>query len=271
MTDILDFARLNSATKYPSIRTYHALDGRGNVMDNTSTIYAPGSEVVVTEKVNGTNTRIVFFPDGDYVIGAREHLLYAKGDRLINPEHDIVQTLIPIAERIKHDPDGGNQIVTFFLEVYGGSVGKAAHQYTAKRALGARLFDVAITTADVLDWPVEAISTWRKSGGQRWFTEATLGRAAAASDIPLVPRLATLKDVDLPGTLWETYDYMVDLLPATRVALDDRPDAGGNAEGIVLRSKDRRVITKARFDDYRKVLFPEPPRKSRPQRGQTVS
>jgi hypothetical protein len=53
--------------------------------------------------------------------------------------------------------------------------------------------------------------------------------------------------------------FVAEHLPGTRVALDG--GAGGRAEGVVLRTADRSVIAKARFQDYRRTL------KRRSQRG----
>ncbi len=70
-------------TKYPSIPTYHALDPRnGGLLDET--VPFTGT-VLATEKVDGTNARIVQLPDGGYLLGSREELLYAKGDLIGNP------------------------------------------------------------------------------------------------------------------------------------------------------------------------------------------
>ncbi|WP_043463946.1 hypothetical protein [Kitasatospora sp. MBT66] len=46
--------------------------------------------------------------------------------------------------------------------------------------------------------------------------------------------------------------WLGEVIPATRVALDD--GAVGGAEGIVLRDASRRVIAKARFQDYERTL-----------------
>jgi hypothetical protein len=48
------------------------------------------------------------------------------------------------------------------------------------------------------------------------------------------------------------HKFLTATLPGTLAALDE--DAGGRAEGIVLRSEDRSVIAKARFQDYERAL-----------------
>lgn len=243
-------AALNTATKYPSIPTYHALDPKnGSLIEEEFTAFT--GDVILTEKVDGTNGRIVLFPDGDFFIGSREELLYAKSDRIGNPALGIVDALEPLADRLK-PRDEHRQILVFFLEVYGHKIGGAAKQYTSNGDVDYRLFDIACLLPDVLDWDRAQISSWRDGGGQRFCNEATLQRAADAEGIELTPRLATLDAANVPVGLEATRDWLAAYLPATRVALDD--GAGGQPEGIVLRTTDRSMIAKARFQDYTRTL-----------------
>jgi hypothetical protein len=97
--DELALDHVNSATKYPSIATYHVLKGRGNLTESRSCTF--GNACLVTEKVDGANARIVFFASsGDYLIGSREELLHAKGDRIANPSMRVVEATRPIADRM---------------------------------------------------------------------------------------------------------------------------------------------------------------------------
>ncbi|MCU1617221.1 MAG: hypothetical protein JWO98_4761, partial [Frankiales bacterium] len=56
----VDLAALNSATKYPSIPTYHELDPKNGGLLEIPTAFE--GDVVLTEKVDGTNGRIVLLP-----------------------------------------------------------------------------------------------------------------------------------------------------------------------------------------------------------------
>lgn len=245
----MNLAPLNSATKYPSIPTYHALDPKnGSLLDEPTAF--PG-DVILTEKVDGTNGRIILMPDGDYYIGSREELLHARGDRITNPALGIVAALTPLADQLK-PRDEHRQILVYFLEVYGHKVGAAAKQYTGHGAVGYRLFDVACLLPDVLDWPREQISAWREGGGQRFCTEATLQRVAKAEGVELAPRLGTVAAAEVPTGIEEMAAFLAGRLAVTQVALDE--GAGGGPEGIVLRSGDRSVIAKARFQDYARTL-----------------
>jgi hypothetical protein len=258
----MDLAKLNSATKYPSIETYHVLGDKGRLTEELGPFAGiePEVEVVLTEKVDGTNIRIVLLPDGDYFIGIRESLIYAKGDRIVSDAlNGAAHVAMPFAEaaaKWQADKDYSTHMFTgiqvFFMEVYGHKIGGAAKNYTKGTDMGARLFDLAYVPLDTLDKSREEIASWRDHGGQRFATEATLLRASAALGLPHTPRLGTVMSDSLPTTLEGMQDLLGQMLPATWAALSD--DAQMRPEGIVLRTKDRSVIAKARFEDYARTL-----------------
>ena len=93
----VDLRRLNSATKYPSIMTYHSLGEKGSLLDEHMDM--GDGELIFTEKVDGTNSRIVVAPGADYVLGSREELLHARGDLIFNPALGIVEAIRDVAER----------------------------------------------------------------------------------------------------------------------------------------------------------------------------
>ncbi|MDG6104639.1 RNA ligase family protein [Dactylosporangium aurantiacum] len=244
----VDLRLLNSLTKYPSIATYHTLEPGSGCLAAPATVF-PG-EVVATEKVDGTNSRLVLLPDGSYLIGSREELLYAKGDLIGNPALGIVEQLKPVAERLPR----GAGIRVYYLELYGGKVGGAAKQYTRDPArFGWRLFDVAELAdwQEPLTWSPAKISAWRESGGQPWLPEDALVALAAQAGLELTPRLWHRPGAELPAGIEDMHQLLTATLPATLVGLDG---AEGRAEGLVLRAPDRSVIAKARFQDYERTL-----------------
>src|ERR1700735_5803566 len=84
----VDLGKLNSMTKYPSILTYHALGDKGVLQE---TVQVPFSgRIICTEKVDGTNTRLIFCPDGSALVGSREDLLWERRDMTGNPAMGIV-------------------------------------------------------------------------------------------------------------------------------------------------------------------------------------
>ncbi|GAA5178752.1 hypothetical protein GCM10023322_06650 [Rugosimonospora acidiphila] len=245
-----DLLALNSMTKYPSIPTYHALDPRdGGLLDECVAFAQP---VIGTEKVDGTNARVLLLPDGSYLLGSREELLYARGDLIGNPSQGIVAAVKPLAEAVRSERD--DTIRVLYLEVYGGRIGAAAKKYSTCGAVGWRLFDEARIDdyAEVLDWPAERISRWRDDGGQRFVDERQLNATASAASVELTPRLFTIEPTELPTEVAKTRAFLAEHLPHTRVALDDA--APGSSEGMVLRTADRSTIAKARFQDYDRTL-----------------
>lgn len=244
----VDIGALNSATKYPSIPTYHTLDPtNGGLLDDTVPFVG---DVIGTEKLDGTNARIVSLPGGQYVIGSREELLYARGDLIGNPALGIVGALRELADGVKGaDTD---EITVYFLEVYGGKVAAASREYTGHRALGFRMFDVAKVPLEALEWPRARISHWRDNGGQAFLDEAALTAVAKQEGVELTPRLFVIDAVELPVEIEETRAFVATHAARTLAALD--ADAKGGAEGIVMRTVDRSVIAKARFQDYDRTI-----------------
>ncbi|MEH1057585.1 RNA ligase family protein [Micromonospora sp. CPCC 206171] len=241
-----DLRAVNSMTKYPSIPTYHALDPRdGGLREEVVEFTGP---VTLTEKVDGTNSRIILTPDGRYLIGSREELLHARGDLIANPALGIVDALRRLAEQLCTDAPA-DRFTVYYLEVYGGKVTGASKHYTDSRRIGHRLFDIAEFDgyADLLARSPEQLAAWRDGGGQRWLDERELLARAEAYGLATVPRLATVDAAELPRDLDKTYAFLTDQLPHTLVALDGVP---GRSEGLVLRDARRSVIAKARFQDY---------------------
>lgn len=242
---------LNSLTKYPSIPTYHQLNPANGRLIETDPAPFRGP-VIGTEKVDGTNARIICLPDETYLIGSREELLYAKGDLIGNHAQGIVPALRDLADALP--PVQDDVVRVHFLEVYGGKVTAASKHYSSTKAVGFRLFDVSMITnyRALLAQGAAAISTWRDNGGQPYLDEHALTEAARRDGIPLTPRLFHLDSSALPSGLSETHDFLAGHLPSTRCALDE--DAAGRPEGIVVRQPDRGVIAKARFADYSRTL-----------------
>lgn len=243
---------LNSATKYPSILTYHALDPRkGMLLEDQPTTFV--GTVYGTEKIDGTNGRITLLPDGDWFIGSREEFIYAKGDRIRNPELHIVSTLAPIAETLVPT----DEVRTYFFEIYGGAIGGAWKNYTTdKMQTGARLFDVHVMPesvyTDVLSRPREHISLWRQNGGQTFLGLQELLLAAREHGLKSVPHIFGMPATEIPTTLLDMRVFLDFYMTHSYVCLD--AEAKGSPEGLILRSEDRSTIVKARIQDYDRTL-----------------
>lgn len=247
----MDLDKLNSATKYPSILTYHEMGDRGRLRDTVQVPFPAGDPVYLTEKLDGTNARILMLPDGPrrYIIGSREEFLTAQGDLIFGKEYGIVKALEPIAERLSAQH---GYIAVHFFEVFGAGL-PAAKQYTAGQTIAVRLFDVALIPLDALDKPIEKIAAWRDHGGQPFMRLDQLEHVVEGfqeSGIPInqVPSQGAV--TSLPTALDATYEW----LKAFERSQCDLGGGQGRAEGVVARTLDRKTIAKIRFEDYERTL-----------------
>lgn len=273
--DQSDLPMLDSLTKYPSIPTYHDIGDRGRLLPTIRTPFAHNVEIIVTEKVDGSNGRIILFPDGSYVIGSRDALLHASGDMIYNEDMRIVETILA-KQTIDHfthcDPKIGigasifaPQVAVIFVEVFGSNIGKGGKQYCGTANLTSlRVFDICTFDEDdlrdkLLSWPKEKspdwVAGWREHGGQRFLTEFEIKNKLPKA-VPLTQRvhgesLLTV-GVNLPTGIPETLDWMEQMIKKTECDLAS--DAGGKPEGLVIRTPDRSVIAKLRFEDYERTL-----------------
>jgi flavin-binding protein dodecin len=246
-----DLGKLNSLTKYPSILTYHALGDKGALLD---TVQVPlAGRVVGTEKVDGTNTRLIFCPDGAAVVGSREDLLWERRDLIGNPAMGIVEAVRDAVQRLHERLCRPDAVVVYFVEVFGRNVGAAARQYTKEGKVGFRLFDVAVIGdyEAVLGLPAEQVARWRDQGGQTYLDADRLAEAASAAGFEPVPALFDLDASQVPTGVEDTYRFLLGC-GASRCKLDDA--AEGVPEGVVVRSPDRSRIAKLRREDYERTL-----------------
>jgi hypothetical protein len=243
--------RLNSLTKYPSIPTYHALGEKGRLTPALNVEFT--SDIHVTEKVDGTNARLICTPEG-VLIGSREDLLWATGDLIHNPALGIVDTLRDFAQKLRDHTFAG-AIVVFYGEVYGHGVGAAAKQYASQGNRGFRLFDVCLLqedlVSDMLARPTEQIAAWRERNGQTFASVSACDELAAQLGCARVPAPGVYSSDVWPRDLFDARDFL-NGFAESKAGLDG--SALGKAEGIVARTADRSQIAKLRFEDYQRTL-----------------
>lgn len=249
------YDKLNTLTKYPSILTYHKMGKKGRLDDELSyPIRDDIQELYLTEKIDGTNSRIII-SGNDYIIGSREELLHAKGDRIYNPTLGIVTNLKTIAERIvstlNFDELG---VMVIYGETYGGNIGKNRKNYSNDGNVGFRVFDVwEMNINDVLNLfnktSQSDISSWRENGNQPFYSIEELSELSKFLQLHQAPQLSTMPYDIFPITINDTYNLLRNYTE-TKVGLD----VHGKSEGIVVRNKDRSFIAKIRFADYERTL-----------------
>jgi hypothetical protein len=124
----MDYGKLNSMTKYPEIKTYHKMGEKGRLQPELSIELDRDKLYHVSEKVDGTNTRMIFIVEEDtidYFIGSREELLTAKDDRIYNPTLEVVANLSEpasiISDNLFYRNNVREGVYTLYSELYGGN------------------------------------------------------------------------------------------------------------------------------------------------------
>lgn len=242
--------KLNSATQYPSILTYHELGERGRLTEQRTAVFGDG-DVEVTEKIDGTNARILIpsAETGAPLIGSRTELLHHLPDLIANPAQGIVDATRAIAHRIAPVlAPGPDTVVVVFGEVFGGKASSGSKNYSTSGAVGFRVFDIARVPVAVLEWDLQRIAQWRDGGGQEFVATGELAGAVEPADLPLVPSLAAGAP---PESVVDTHAWLRATITSTLALLDDT--GKGAPEGVVVRTADRSVIAKIRFEDYERT------------------
>lgn len=239
----MNLKALNSLTKYPSIPTYHAIGEKGKLQP--AHLKLPDEPLYATEKIDGTNARIILVGD-DFFIGSRENLLYAKDDRIGDPAMGIVGGLVlPATEAsIRWNGDVEHGCLVVYGEFYGGKT-TACKSYGA--ANGFRVFDIARFKADSFaHWmsrDPQDISRWRDEGGQPFVNMDLCQHLSDTLGFKTVPVVEC--DGPIPGDIEETQNWLWN-------TCEDTSLGEGPAEGVVVRNASRSFIAKLRHEDYRR-------------------
>lgn len=259
-------AALNTATKYPSIPTYHKFGEKGRLTEELNVTFK--GAVIGTEKIDGTNTRIILTPGGPYMIGSREELLYAEGDYIHSPNQGIVdvvqgwvegrQGLIADLEDDFCGEEGllskNRPIIVLYGETFGDRRnGQAWKNYTLDGVGGMfRLFDIVTVPRVVLEWDKSTIAAWRDAQKQSWLSYDQFNQAVDILQAKVAPQVFSIAADEFPTTVKDTLEFMKDRLQQSVVARDF--DALRRPEGFVVRTPSGSKIAKLRFEDYEKTL-----------------
>lgn len=252
----------NSITKYPSILTYHVMGDRGCLHPVLSEMeYFPKTDddLYVSEKIDGENTRIIILND-DYILGKREDWLYAKGDRAIPTKmQPIISYLRKIAEKIiESGVLEKDTLYCIYGELHGYKIQKAWKHYTKTETYGFRVFDV--WTQDIESFSSwftnldeNSASRWRENNQQPWLSVQDMDSFCKKTHLERVPYSPCVSIREIGKTLESSYAFLQGYT-TTAIHLDDSVRNNVDAEGIVIRTADRRYIAKLRFEDYQRTF-----------------
>lgn len=245
--------KINTLTKYPSILTLHSFGERGILTDKFTTDIT-NEKIFATEKIDGTNVRIICLGE-EFLIGSREVILHYSKDFYWDESLDIVNQFY----ELRLPTVQSDTLTVIYGELYGGRTSMAKNY--GKEKYGFRVFDIAkIPDLSILEQPIERISAWRESSlnssidetlryGQSFLTRTQLQEHSTLYDIvPDVP--FELGDMTHQTIL----ENMNKSIPQTLVGLT--VTALNKPEGLVLRNENRTKIVKLRFEDYEKTLKP---------------
>ena len=240
--------KINTFTKYPSILTLHKLGEKGKLKDEFTTPII-GEKMYATEKIDGTNVRIICYGN-KYLIGAREFILHHSDDLYFDNAQGIVEGIKNLGIQIPKT----EKFTVIYGEFFGGKTSSNSKWYGQDKN-GFRVFDIAIyEDLSILEMSLPEISRWREREteegiiyGQNFTTRSQMEAEFPMFDyVPLV-------EFDLGDFSHETVlNNLNKFIPQTNVSLSE--NALKKAEGVVLRTEDRSKIVKVRFEDYEKTL-----------------
>jgi len=254
----MDFDKLNSMTKYPEIKTYHKIAGKGILQEELTTELNPDQMYHVSEKVDGTNIRTVIIVQSgfsvDYFIGSRDDLLTAKGDRIFNPQYEGILDILSKCQELEEAFMMLNTgVYTVYFELYGGNL-ESTKQYSYNKNWDFRVFDVNYLTFNeynrLSQFPKAQIASWRDHGGQGFYDTDDRIRFCKDFGLRSVPFRQNSYGREIPIDIKETYEFLASYRKSN-AGIDFE---GGRSEGIVIRSDDRKQIVKLRFEDYERTL-----------------
>ncbi len=240
--------KMNTLTKYSSILTLHKLGEKGR-LTNDFTTSIQDEKMYATEKIDGTNARIICY-GSEYLIGAREFILHHSHDLYFDNAQGIVDGLKELNITIPKT----DKFTVIYGEFYGGKTSANSKWYGQEKN-GFRVFDVAVyNDLSILKMSQPEISKWREREtengiiyGQNFLSRSEM--KTQFSDFELVPLIEfDFDDLSHKAVL----ENLKKSLPVTNVALSE--SASQKSEGIVLRNESRSKIVKVRFEDYERTL-----------------
>ena len=241
--------KINTLTKYPSILTLHKFGEKGRLTPSLTT-NIEGEKMFATEKIDGTNVRVICWGD-TFLIGSRKCILHYSEDFYWDESMGIVNQFYSM----KIPPIAPENLTVIYGELFGGKITANSKNY-GKDKHGFRVFDIAvIKDLSILEKTITEISTWRESTLDSSIDDTMrYGQGFVNLDelekfgYKLVPKI----EFELPSFEHEAVlESLNKYIPETKVALSDAAQL--RPEGVILRNFDRTKIVKLRFEDYQRT------------------
>jgi len=240
--------KINTLTKYPSILTLHKLGEKGKLLNELTTLME-GEQMYASEKIDGTNARIICYCN-EYLVGAREFILHHSSDLYFDNAQGIVEGLKNMNLKLPQT----EKFTVIYGEFYGGKTSANSKWYGQDKN-GFRVFDIVVfNDLAALELPLPEISRWREK-------ETENGIIYGQNFLPLNEMHSQFSNFEfVPTVEFElgnmTHKTILEnlrkFIPTTKAALS--ANASGKAEGVVLRNENRSKIVKLRFEDYERAL-----------------
>ena len=240
--------KINTLTKYPSILTLHRLGEKGR-LKNEFTTQIQNEKMYATEKIDGTNARIICY-GSEYLIGAREFILHHSDDLYFDNAQEIVTGL----KSLNVDIPKTEKLTVIYGEFYGGKT-SANSKWYGKEKNGFRVFDIVVyEDLSILEKDLSEISKWRETETEDGikYGQNFISRLEMKTKFPKF-EFVPLIEFDLGDMSHKNImDNLNKFIPKTTVSLTET--ALNKAEGLVLRNDNRSKIVKIRFEDYERSL-----------------
>lgn len=240
--------KINTLTKYSSILTLHQMGEKGRLKKELTTPIQ-GEKMYATEKIDGTNARIICYGT-EYLIGAREFILHHSHDLYFDNAQFIVEGLKALKVKIPQT----DKLTVIYGEFYGGKT-TANSKWYGQDKNGFRVFDIVVyDDLSLLELSQQEISNWRERETENGivYGQNFLTRSEMENQFPEF-QLVPLVEFDLGDMSHEVVlENLKKFIPNTKVALSE--SALKKAEGVVLRNENRSKIVKVRFEDYERTL-----------------
>ena len=259
--------KINSLTEYPSILTYHKLGTKGCLLNEVydENKFDPESILEVTEKVDGTNMRLILTND-DYLVGTRSNIVHAKGDRIITDStvNTVLSSCDYLIKSFASDVES-DVVLIVFGEVYGYNISNGSKEYCSVNTLASRkfrVFDVRVIPCiefeKLLEKDISNISRWKSDSTDYWYDYNALDIFCTQFQLERTPELTRIKAKDLPSDFGATYKWIKKFNKSQAVIgtpdnKKEYSDLFGKSEGVVIRDIDRKHICKLRFEDYERT------------------